>query len=116
MTGVTCGFDEFDLLLRARPHPARSAGVGRSVVHVASVHDESTISRPLSARLCARPRTGGGVPRALAQIRGARQELVPFLVQADLNTVSMCQVRASRSGRSLRCSGTEIVCPTRSRS
>jgi hypothetical protein len=31
-----------------------------------------------------------------------------------LNTVSVCQVRASRSGRSLRYSGIEIVCPTRS--
>ena len=50
MTGLTCGFDDLNLLLRVRPHAARSVGAGRSVVHVASVRDGSTNLRPSMVR------------------------------------------------------------------
>ena len=50
MTGVTCGFDHFNLLLRARTHAAHSARAERSVVHVASVKDWSTNLRPSTVR------------------------------------------------------------------
>lgn len=36
--------------------------------------------------------------------------------QADLTTMSMCEVSGSRSGRGLRYAGITIACPTRSRS
>ena len=68
MTGVTCGFDHLNLLLRARPHAARSAGADRSVVHVASVRDGSTNLRPSMVRPA---QDGRGGLSAFAQVSGS---------------------------------------------
>ena len=112
MTGATCGFSDLDLLPRAQIDSAQNAGSDQVVVHVLIVRVESTTSRPSCAPvLCARPRTGGGALRAFAQLRAVPAMSRWFLVQADLNPASTRQVRASRSGRSLPRSATEIVCP-----
>ena len=109
---MTCGFDESDLLLSTRAHASRRGSRSKRGPCSQCARQEHHFPPVLDAR------PGRAEERWRRSRRSALRpsKCSTAFNQADLNTASICQVRASRSGRSLRYAGIKVACPARSHS